>query len=154
MWLALHTHTKLRVTLPILCVPQPLGWGQHRHLLLWLCLGDKHCTDLGAVQEKQCQPRGHQGDISLPLVCSLPSTSHLINLIISVLLVSNSIPASRDQIPSITRRPNQLHPLCMSQATGLLQATPGESNYLGSELALPIYYMLIGLPGVTPNRIV
>lgn len=34
MWLALHIDTKLRVTLPILCVPQPLGWGQRWHLLL------------------------------------------------------------------------------------------------------------------------
>ena len=91
------------------------------------------------------------GDISLPLVSSIPSASHLINLIKSVLLVSNSIPASRDQTSYITHRPNQLHPWHTSQAKGLLQATPEERNYLGSELALPINYMFMGSPWVTPN---
>lgn len=39
----------------------------------------------------------------------------------------------------------------MSQAKGLLQATPEDSNYLGSDLALPINYMFIGFPWVTLN---
>lgn len=28
MWLALHIDTKLSVTVPMLCMPQPLGWEQ------------------------------------------------------------------------------------------------------------------------------
>lgn len=65
--------------------------------------------------------------------------------------MSNSIPAPRDQAPYITHKPNQLHPWHMSQAKGLPQATPGEGNYLGSGLTLPINYTFIGFPQVTPN---
>lgn len=63
----------------------------------------------------------------------------------------NSIPTPRDQAPYITHKPKQLPPWCMSQAKGLLQAAPEESNYLGSGLTLPINCMFIGFPWVTPN---
>lgn len=79
------------------------------------------------------------------------STSHLIK---SVLLVSNSIPASWEQSSYITHRSNQLHQWHVSQANRLLHAAQGESNYLGTELAHPINYRFIGFTAVRSKWII